>query len=42
LWPTYTWPFRRQLRRFDAAAYSLGTRVRGSGGEREPAAAAHA
>ena len=21
LWPTYTWPFRRRLRRFDAAAY---------------------
>jgi cation diffusion facilitator CzcD-associated flavoprotein CzcO len=27
LWPTYTWPFRRCLREFDAAAYSLGTRV---------------
>jgi cation diffusion facilitator CzcD-associated flavoprotein CzcO len=27
LWPTYTWPFRRRLREFDAAAYSLGTRV---------------
>jgi cation diffusion facilitator CzcD-associated flavoprotein CzcO len=23
LWPTYTWPFRRQLREFDAAAYEL-------------------
>ena len=30
LWPTYTWPFRRQLRRFDAAAYSLGARVAGA------------
>jgi cation diffusion facilitator CzcD-associated flavoprotein CzcO len=28
LWPTYTWPFRRRLREFDAAAYSLGSRVR--------------
>jgi cation diffusion facilitator CzcD-associated flavoprotein CzcO len=28
LWPTYTWPFRRQLRHFDAAAYALGTRAR--------------
>jgi cation diffusion facilitator CzcD-associated flavoprotein CzcO len=42
LWPTYTWPFRRRLRRFDAAAYSLGTRVPSRGGEHEPAAAAHA
>jgi cation diffusion facilitator CzcD-associated flavoprotein CzcO len=33
LWPTYTWPFRRQLRRFDAAAYSLGTRTARSAGE---------
>ncbi len=24
LWPTYTWPFRRRLREFDAAAYALG------------------
>jgi cation diffusion facilitator CzcD-associated flavoprotein CzcO len=23
LWPTFTWPFRRQLREFDAAAYVL-------------------
>ncbi len=23
LWPTYTWPFRRKLRAFDAAAYEL-------------------
>ena len=38
LWPTYTWPFRRQLRRFDAAAYSLGARVPGSReAPREPA-----
>ena len=28
LWPTYTWPFRRRLREFDAPAYSLGTRAR--------------
>jgi hypothetical protein len=43
LWPTYTWPFRRRLRRFDAAAYRLGTRVPASGGaSRDPAAAAHA
>jgi cation diffusion facilitator CzcD-associated flavoprotein CzcO len=41
LWPTYTWPFRRQLRRFDAAAYKLGTRVPAARDEREPAAAAH-
>jgi cation diffusion facilitator CzcD-associated flavoprotein CzcO len=26
LWPTYTWPFRRRLREFDAAAYALGPR----------------
>ena len=42
LWPTYTWPFRRRLREFDAAAYSLGTRVPDRGVERERAAAAHA
>jgi cation diffusion facilitator CzcD-associated flavoprotein CzcO len=42
LWPTYTLPFRRQLRRFDPAAYTLGKRVVTAGGEREPAAAAHA
>jgi cation diffusion facilitator CzcD-associated flavoprotein CzcO len=42
LWPTYTWPFRRQLRRFDPAAYRLGTRVVAPRGEREPAAATHA
>ena len=28
LWPTYTWPFRRRLREFDVAAYSLGARAR--------------
>jgi cation diffusion facilitator CzcD-associated flavoprotein CzcO len=27
LWPTYTWPFRRRLREFDIAAYSLTTRA---------------
>ena len=42
LWPTYTWPFRRRLREFDAAAYALGTRVPGSRGDHERAAAAHA
>jgi cation diffusion facilitator CzcD-associated flavoprotein CzcO len=42
LWPTYTWPFRRRLRRFDAAAYTLGRRVPIPRGERERAAAAHA
>jgi cation diffusion facilitator CzcD-associated flavoprotein CzcO len=24
LWPTFTWPFRQRMRRFDEAAYSLG------------------
>jgi cation diffusion facilitator CzcD-associated flavoprotein CzcO len=42
LWPTYTWPFRRRLREFDAAAYALGRRVRIPSGVRERAAAAHA
>jgi cation diffusion facilitator CzcD-associated flavoprotein CzcO len=43
LWPTYTWPFRRRLREFDAAAYSLGVRVAGSRvAGRDRAAAAHA
>jgi cation diffusion facilitator CzcD-associated flavoprotein CzcO len=44
LWPTFTWPFRRRLREFDAAAYALGTRVPVASGEgdRERAAAAHA
>ena len=42
LWPTYTWPFRRRLREFDAAAYALGSRVRTRTGERQRAAAAHA
>jgi cation diffusion facilitator CzcD-associated flavoprotein CzcO len=42
LWPTYTWPFRRRLRHFDATAYSLGKRVPTAGGEREPTPAAHA
>jgi cation diffusion facilitator CzcD-associated flavoprotein CzcO len=42
LWPTYTWPFRRRLREFDAAAYALGRRVPVRGGDRHPAAAAHA
>jgi cation diffusion facilitator CzcD-associated flavoprotein CzcO len=42
LWPTYTWPFRRQLREFDTAAYALGGRVPDPGAGREQAAAAHA
>ena len=42
LWPTYTWPFRRRLREFDAAAYAFGTRVPTRSGERDRAAAAHA
>jgi cation diffusion facilitator CzcD-associated flavoprotein CzcO len=42
LWPTYTWPFRRRLRGFDAAAYSLGARVSDPSGRREPASATHA
>jgi cation diffusion facilitator CzcD-associated flavoprotein CzcO len=42
LWPTFTWPFRRRLREFDAAAYTLTTRVPVPGGEREHAAATHA
>ncbi len=28
LWPTYTWPFRRHLREFDEAAYTLGAPLR--------------
>ena len=42
LWPTYTWPFRRRLREFDAAAYALGPRVPLASGGRELASAAHA
>jgi len=42
LWPTYTWPFRQRLRRFDVAAYSLGTRVSANGGGHDRAATAHA
>ncbi len=42
LWPTYTWPFRRRLREFDAAAYAVGTRASTPAGERERAAAAPA
>jgi len=40
LWPTFTWPFRRRLREFDAAAYTLGSRAPGEARERERAAAA--
>ena len=40
LWPTYTWPFRRRLREFDAAAYALGTRAGRPRREHERAAAA--
>jgi cation diffusion facilitator CzcD-associated flavoprotein CzcO len=42
LWPTYTWPFRRRLRHFDASAYTLSPRVPAGRGERQHAAAAHA
>ena len=42
LWPTYTWPFRRRLREFDAAAYTFGTRVPAQDGRRDRPAAAHA
>jgi cation diffusion facilitator CzcD-associated flavoprotein CzcO len=38
LWPTYTWPFRRRLREFDAAAYALGTRVPRPAGAHDRAA----
>jgi cation diffusion facilitator CzcD-associated flavoprotein CzcO len=41
LWPTYTWPFRRRLRHFDASAYTLAAGVSTGRGERERAAAAH-
>jgi len=37
LWPTFTWPFRRRLREFDVAAYTLAARA-----ERSPALAAEA
>jgi cation diffusion facilitator CzcD-associated flavoprotein CzcO len=40
LWPTFTWPFRRRLREFDAAAYTLGSPAPGEAGERERAAVA--
>ncbi len=40
LWPTYTWPFRKQLREFDTTAYRLGTRVLTTGADPEPVAAA--
>ena len=42
LWPTYTWPFRRRLRQFDAVAYTLGTRASSPAGARERAVAAAA
>ena len=42
LWPTYTWPFRRRLREFDAAAYALGRRVPAQGAGHDRPAAAHA
>jgi cation diffusion facilitator CzcD-associated flavoprotein CzcO len=40
LWPTYTWPFRRRLREFDAAAYAIGTRAPVRHGDQEQAVAA--
>ncbi|MET0614083.1 MAG: NAD(P)/FAD-dependent oxidoreductase [Thermoleophilaceae bacterium] len=36
LWPTYTWPFRRQLRRFDPAAYALDLRAQDVPDARRP------
>jgi len=27
IWPTFTWPFRRRTREFDAVAYAAGTPV---------------
>jgi cation diffusion facilitator CzcD-associated flavoprotein CzcO len=39
LWPTFTWPFRRRLREFDAAAYTLGSPAPAAAGARERAAA---
>jgi hypothetical protein len=42
LWPTYTWPFRRRLRRFDSAAYAVGKGVTGQSGGHDRPAAAHA
>jgi cation diffusion facilitator CzcD-associated flavoprotein CzcO len=42
LWPTYTWPFRRRLSEFDAAAYVLGSDERSLERDREPAKAAAA
>jgi hypothetical protein len=42
LWPTFTWPFRRRLREFDPSAYSLGSGVPVTRGERRRPAAAHA
>ena len=40
LWPTFTWPFRRRLREFDAAAYALGARAPAGVGEPKRAPAA--
>jgi hypothetical protein len=42
LWPTYTWPFRKRLREFDAAAYRLGMRVPAQDAGHGSPAAAHA
>jgi cation diffusion facilitator CzcD-associated flavoprotein CzcO len=42
LWPTYTWPFRRRLREFDAAAYALGAPAASPDRGRERAAMAPA
>jgi cation diffusion facilitator CzcD-associated flavoprotein CzcO len=36
LWPTYTWPFRRQLRRFEPAAYALDLRAQDVPDARRP------
>jgi cation diffusion facilitator CzcD-associated flavoprotein CzcO len=42
LWPTYTWPFRRRLREFDAVAYAFDKGVPTQGGRHARPAAAHA
>jgi cation diffusion facilitator CzcD-associated flavoprotein CzcO len=38
LWPTFTWPFRKQLRTFDTGAYTLTPRVSRTGVEMVPEA----
>jgi hypothetical protein len=38
LWPTFTWPFRQRLRRFDVAAYAVEDQA--APGPEQPLAAA--